>query len=98
MSGSARRTFGPVAVAGNVLLAASTATRSLVEDPLTFGVQLRDWEPFAWTVPSKLYEALATGKHVTAILAGEAADIVRSTGAGDVVAPGDDSGQVAAAS
>lgn len=53
-------------------------------------VSLRDWEPFAWTVPSKLYEALATGKHVTAILAGEAADIVRSTGAGDVVAPGDD--------
>ncbi len=52
-------------------------------------VSLRDWEPFEWTVPSKLYELLATGKHITALVAGEAAHIVRLTGAGDVVAPGD---------
>jgi len=52
-------------------------------------VSLRDWEPFRWTVPSKLYEALATGRHVTAAVDGEAADLVRSTGAGDVVPPED---------
>lgn len=52
-------------------------------------VSLRDWTPFAWTVPSKLYELLATGKHVTAIVAGEAAEIVRKTRSGHVVSPGD---------
>lgn len=52
-------------------------------------VSLRDWEPFAWTIPSKLYELLATGRHVSAVVAGEAADVVRAAGAGDVVRPGD---------
>ena len=51
-------------------------------------VSLRDWEPFSWTVPSKLYELLATGRHITALVAGEAAGIVRTTGAGMVVSPG----------
>lgn len=51
-------------------------------------VSLRAWEPFAWTVPSKLYELLAAGKHITALVAGEAAQIVTDTGAGDVVPPG----------
>lgn len=52
-------------------------------------VSLRDWEPFRWTVPSKLYELMATGKHITAVVDGEAADIVRQSASGDVVAPGD---------
>lgn len=52
-------------------------------------VSLRDWAPFSLTVPSKLYELMATGKHVTAILQGEAAAIVHATGGGDVVPPGD---------
>ncbi|WP_394214074.1 glycosyltransferase family 4 protein [Brachybacterium vulturis] len=52
-------------------------------------VSLRDWEPFAWTVPSKLYEILATGRHITALLAGEAADVVREAQAGDVLPPED---------
>ena len=30
----------------------------------TLIVSLRDWEPFEWTVPSKLYEALATGRQI----------------------------------
>lgn len=51
-------------------------------------VSLRDWEPFRWTVPSKLYELMATGKHITAVVDGEAAGIVRQTESGDVVAPG----------
>jgi len=53
-------------------------------------VSLRDWAPFAWTVPSKLYEILATGRHITALLDGEAADVVREAGAGDVLRPEDE--------
>ncbi len=52
-------------------------------------VSLRDWEPFRWTVPSKLYETMATRRHVTACVAGEAAELVLSLEAGDVVPPGD---------
>lgn len=52
-------------------------------------VSLRDWTPFEWTVPSKLYELMATGRHVTAILRGEGARIVQDSGAGVVVPPGD---------
>lgn len=52
-------------------------------------VSLRHWEPFEWTVPSKLYESLATGKHVTGLLSGEAAEVLDVSGGGDVVPPGD---------
>ncbi|MFJ2519797.1 glycosyltransferase family 4 protein [Cellulosimicrobium cellulans] len=52
-------------------------------------VSLRDWEPFEWTVPSKLYETMATRRHITACVAGEAAELVLSLEAGDVVPPGD---------
>lgn len=49
-------------------------------------VSLRgDWPSFAWTVPSKTYELLATGRHITAILRGEAARIIETTGSGHVV-------------
>lgn len=51
-------------------------------------VSLRDWEPFEWTVPSKLYEALATGRHITGLLAGEAASVLRSARGGEVIEPG----------
>lgn len=53
-------------------------------------VSLRSWQPFAWTVPSKLYEILATGRHITALLEGEAADVVRDAEAGDVLPPEDE--------
>lgn len=52
-------------------------------------VSLRDWRPFAWTVPSKLYELLAAGRHMTAVVEGESADIVAEARSGDVVRPGD---------
>ena len=55
----------------------------------TILVPLRTWEPLRWTVPSKLYDALATGRHVTAALAGEAAEVVGRTAAGHVVPPED---------
>lgn len=58
-------------------------------------VSLRPWEPFAWTIPSKLYELLASGRHITGLLAGESAELLAETGAGDLVTPGDVAGLVA---
>lgn len=55
----------------------------------TLLVSLRAWTPLSWTVPSKLYEALATGRHVTGVVAGEAAGIIGETGAGHTVPPED---------
>ena len=55
----------------------------------TILVSLRAWEPMKWTVPSKLFEVLATGRHVTGTLAGEPAKILTDSGAGHVVPPGD---------
>lgn len=50
-------------------------------------VSLRDdWKSFEATVPSKTYEVMSIGRHVTAIVRGEAARIVRDAGGGDVVA------------
>lgn len=52
-------------------------------------VPLRDWTSFRHTVPSKLYEIMAAGRHITACLQGEAARIVGAARAGAVVPPGD---------
>jgi glycosyltransferase involved in cell wall biosynthesis len=52
-------------------------------------VSLQDWPAFTFTVPSKTYELLATQRHVSAAVAGEAAEIVLAAGGGDVVPPGD---------
>ena len=50
-------------------------------------VPLRDWPAFAETVPSKIYEIAATGKHLTLSGRGDAAEIVNAAGAGAVVPP-----------
>lgn len=55
----------------------------------TMLVSLRPWAPLELTVPSKLYEALSIGIHVTGMVDGEAASIIRAAGAGSVVPPGD---------
>lgn len=52
-------------------------------------VMLRDWDAMAMTVPSKLYELLRTGRHVTASVCGEAKDLVEQSNTGDVVPPQD---------
>ncbi|NVM93931.1 glycosyltransferase family 4 protein [Arthrobacter wenxiniae] len=50
-------------------------------------VSLRDdWKSFEATVPSKTYEVMSIGRHVTAIVRGEAARIVQEADGGDVVA------------
>lgn len=52
-------------------------------------VGLRGWPALELTVPSKLYEVMRLGVHVSAVMAGEARRIVEETGAGSVSAPGD---------
>lgn len=50
-------------------------------------VSLRDdWKSFQTTIPSKTYEVLALGRHVTAVVLGEAARVVTDAEAGDIVA------------
>ncbi|MGX9900565.1 glycosyltransferase family 4 protein [Arthrobacter sp. SA17] len=50
-------------------------------------VSLRDdWKSFETTVPSKTYEVLAIGRHVTAVVRGEAARVITDAQAGDIVA------------
>ena len=49
-------------------------------------VSLRDdWKSFETTIPSKTYEVLAVGRHVTGIVRGEARTIIEEANAGDVV-------------
>ena len=49
-------------------------------------VSLRDdWKSFEATVPSKTYEVMAVGRHLTAVVRGEAARILEDAGVGDVV-------------
>ena len=52
--------------------------------------------PIPGAVPSKLYEAMASGRPVVLVATGEAAAIVREHDAGLVVAPGDAAGLAAA--
>lgn len=50
-------------------------------------VSLRDdWKSFDATVPSKTYEVMSIGRHVTAVVRGEAARIVKEADCGNVVA------------
>ena len=55
----------------------------------TFLIMLREWPALSWTVPSKLYEALSLGMHISGSVAGEAARIITKTGGGFVTPPGD---------
>lgn len=52
-------------------------------------VHLADWEPLTRTVPSKLYELMEANIHISAVVQGEAAELVSRLEAGAVVAPND---------
>ena len=52
-------------------------------------VSLSPLESYEYTVPSKLYSLMARRVPVLGVVAGEAADIVTSTAAGEVARPGD---------
>lgn len=54
----------------------------------TLVVALRpDWPSFRHTVPSKTYEVLSVGRHVTGMVTGEAARTLEEAGGADVVGP-----------
>ncbi|MER7073752.1 glycosyltransferase family 4 protein [Terrabacter sp. NPDC000476] len=82
----ARRLDAPVDVRGTVPRAELVEQYAWADSVL---VVLRAWRGLSLTVPSKLYEAMSLGVHVSASVAGEAADIVERTGAGHVSPPGD---------
>lgn len=52
-------------------------------------VSLRNWEALEYTVPSKLYEIMLTGRHISGSVAGETAGLITGLGAGDIVPPED---------
>lgn len=65
----------------------STAVMDFYRRADTCVVSLRDdWKSFKTTIPSKTYEVLAVGRHVTGIVLGEAKAIIEESGAGDIVA------------
>lgn len=51
----------------------------------TILVHLKDWEPLTTTVPSKLFDAIASGKHVTLAANGESVELLEQSGVGDAV-------------
>jgi len=51
-------------------------------------VHLADWESLKKAVPSKLYELVSNRIHITAVVQGEAGDLVSALHAGVVVPPG----------
>ncbi len=53
-------------------------------------VSLRpDWDSFAYTVPSKTFELMGLGKHITALVTGEAAAILREIDNATILDPAD---------
>ena len=50
-------------------------------------VHLTDWTPLLNAVPSKTYELMDQGLHISGVVAGETAEIIQTMRAGDVVAP-----------
>ena len=52
-------------------------------------VHLADWLPLEMTVPSKTYELMAIGMHITSVTKGETSDLVESLRAGIAVPPND---------
>jgi glycosyltransferase involved in cell wall biosynthesis len=66
--------------------ARGNALRAHYEWADTCVVSLRDdWASFNHTVPSKIYELLSLGRHITGLVQGEAAQIISNAAAGDIV-------------
>lgn len=52
-------------------------------------VHLRNWPALQQAVPSKTFELMRQKIHITGVVAGETADLIKALGAGHVVDPGD---------
>lgn len=48
-------------------------------------IQLQSWAPLQATIPSKTFEVMALGRHITASVDGETAQIIEQAGVGDRV-------------
>ncbi|WP_198673424.1 MULTISPECIES: glycosyltransferase family 4 protein [Kocuria] len=58
---------------------------ALYEQADSLVISLRDdWKSFEATIPSKTYEVLAVGRHVTGVVKGEAARVLEDSGAGHI--------------
>lgn len=55
-------------------------------------IHLADWPELRFAVPSKTFEFMHLGKHVSAVLEGEARELIESLDAGHVATPGDPEG------
>lgn len=55
-------------------------------------IHLASWPELRFAVPSKTFELMHLGKHVTAVVDGEARELIESLEAGDVATPGDPEG------
>lgn len=53
----------------------------------TLLVHLSDWKGLEYAVPSKTFEFFEIGKHITGVVRGEAAALIKQLEAGDVVEP-----------
>lgn len=51
-------------------------------------VHLKSWKPLESAIPSKTYELMERGIHITAVVKGETAELVSALEAGSVVPPG----------
>jgi glycosyltransferase involved in cell wall biosynthesis len=58
-------------------------------------VSLKDLPFFAWTIPSKTQAAMASGRPVLMSVRGDAANLIRTAGAGVCCTPGDEDQMVA---
>jgi len=50
-------------------------------------VHLTDWEPLLQAVPSKTYELMDQSIHISGVVDGETAELIKELGAGNVVSP-----------
>src|SRR5699024_8262165 len=50
-------------------------------------VHLASWEPLKRAVPSKTYELMEIGLHITGVVSGETSELIRYLNAGSVVPP-----------
>lgn len=86
VEGLARKLDAPVEFLSRVGRAETSEQYAWADTVL---IMLRDWQALRVTVPSKLYDALASGRHISASAAGETAAIVEATEAGHVAPPQD---------
>lgn len=52
-------------------------------------ISLRAWDPLRFTMPSKTFELIASGKYVLGAVEGACAQVIKNAGAGSAVPPGD---------